>query len=253
MRRGSPGIKASPYDAVAEFYRRAWADWYLPSIRPFLKKFLFSTTPPGTSILDVCCGCGHVTEEVVKEGYRVTGIDSSVEMAARAKVRVPTADFQVKDARDFELGMPFEGALSTFDSLNHLLTRDDLCAAFRCVRQALRPGAAFVFDMNLEEAYAMDLGMWTRYSDESSIGFVRGLFDAHTKRARTELIWFEKVSADELWRRSDALVEEQCYSLETIHQALNDARFARTEYYTASEAGVKDELGFGRLYVRAWR
>lgn len=93
MRRGSSGIEASPYDAVAEFYHRAWADWYLPSIRPFLKKFLFSTTPPGTSILDVCCGCGHVTEEVVKEGYSVTGIDNSVEMAARARIRVPAADF----------------------------------------------------------------------------------------------------------------------------------------------------------------
>jgi SAM-dependent methyltransferase len=242
----------SPYDPIAEFYERGWADWYLPSVRPFLEKFFFAVLDRGASVLDVCCGCGHVTREAVRRGCRVTGIDASKELIARAVRNLPGAEFVVADVRKFETDSKFDGALSTFDSLNHLLTYRDLCRAFRCVWRALKPGAPFVFDMNLEEAYALDLGAWTNYRDEDAIGFVRGRYHPMERRARTELIWFARTKDSECWRRSDALVEEQCYSREEIEQAVEDAGFRRLECYSASEAGVTDELGYGRLYARAW-
>lgn len=242
----------SPYDPVADFYQRGWADWYLPSARPFLEQFFFSVLPHGAAVLDVCCGCGHVTHEAVDRGYRVTGIDASRALIARAARQMPGADFVVADIRGFETGKKFDGALSTFDSLNHLLAYRDLRAAFRCVRKALKPGAPFVFDMNLEEAYALDLGAWTNYRDDDAIGFVRGRYNPVEKRARTELVWFARTSDPEYWKRSDALVEEQCYSRTEIETSVKDAGFRKLECYSASEAGVMDELGYGRLYARAW-
>ena len=242
----------SAYDPVAEFYRRGWADWYLPSVRPFLERFLFSVVPSGGSVLDVCCGCGHVTREAVGRGYRVMGIDASKELIARAAREIAGADFVTADAREFESVSKFDGALSTFDSLNHLLTHRDLCAAFHCVRKALKPGAPFVFDMNLEEAYALDLGGWTNYRDDDAIGFVRGRYNPEEKSARTELIWFARAGDSECWRRADALIEEQCYSREEIEAAVKEAGFRKLECYSAHEAGVMDELGYGRVYARAW-
>ena len=243
----------SPYDPVAEFYQRGWADWYLPSVRPFLEKFFFSVLPHGASVLDVCCGCGHVTREAVDRDYRVTGIDASAELVARAARNMPGASFLVADVCEFRSAQKFDGAFSTFDSFNHLLTYRDLCAAFRSVGNALKPEAPFVFDMNLEEAYALDLGAWTNYRDEDAIGFVRGRYNPAEKRARTELIWFARTNDPDCWKRADALVEEQCYSRAEIEQAVKDAGFRKLECYSASEAGVTDELGYGRLYARAWR
>jgi SAM-dependent methyltransferase len=242
----------SPYDAVADFYMRAWADWYLPSIRPFLHQFLFPALPKRATVLDVCCGCGHVTREVIAQGFDVLGVDVSRELLARAVLVAPNAEYLAADIRHFSVPRRFDGALSTFDSLNHLLTYSDLCDAFRSIHAALKPGAPFVFDMNLDEAYSIDLGAWARYTDEDSEGFVRGRYDRLARRARTELIWFARTDDPDLWRRSETTVEQQCYLLEEIESAVKAALFRKLECYSAAEAGVTGELGYGRIYARAW-
>ena len=58
-------------------YDSLWADWYLPAAMPALEKLVFSRVPNGARILDVCCGSGHVTTELVRRGYSVTGVDAS--------------------------------------------------------------------------------------------------------------------------------------------------------------------------------
>lgn len=244
---------SSPYDAIAEFYQKGWANWYLPSVLPVLESLFFPTLPPGAAVLDVCCGCGHITEELTQRGYNLTGLDSSRELIARAAKLLPDSQFVVADVRDFVLNKRFDGALSTFDSLNHLLSYGDLRNAFRSVKGVLKPGAPFFFDMNLEEAYSLDLGNWSRHSEENEIGFVRGIYNPSTQRRKTEVICFFREPQSLLWRRVDSVIEEQCYSVEEIRGALGEAGFGKTEMYTAAEAGVTDELGFGRVYVRAWQ
>jgi SAM-dependent methyltransferase len=242
----------SPYDPIAEFYRTAWANWYLPSVLPALQRLLFPALPAGAALLDVCCGCGHITRALALRGYHVTGLDSSQELIARASELLPDSEFLVSDVRDFVFDRQFDGALSTFDSLNHLLSYADLASAFRSVKRALKQGAPFFFDMNLEEAYSLDLGNWFRHSEENEIGFVRGRYDPYTRRGETEVTCFFREAHSSLWRRVDTVIEEQCYSVEEIGEALREADFREVEMYTAEEAGVTDELGFGRLYVRAW-
>jgi SAM-dependent methyltransferase len=203
-------------------------------------------------VLDVCCGCGHVTRELVERGYHVTGLDASAALIAMAREALPKAAFIVSDARNFHLGTKFDGAMSTFDSLNHMLSYDDLRAVFRCVHASLRPNSPFFFDMNLEEAYSLDLSQWMRYATDDGIGFVHGTFSPQARRARTELIWFVQEGQENLWRRFDAAVEEQCYFPEEIRSALQESGFGEIEFYSAPEAGVTDDIGFGRIYVRAW-
>jgi hypothetical protein len=55
-----------------------------------------------------------------------------------------------------------------------------------------------------------------------------------------------------LWERRDSVVEEQCYTVGEIRRALGEAGFRNIETYTATEAGVLDDLGYGRVYARAW-
>jgi SAM-dependent methyltransferase len=272
----------SPYDAIAALYHRAWDDWYLPAALPALERLFFSELAHGARVLDACCGSGHVTRELVIRGYDVTGLDSSASLIAHARHELPGAKFVVADVRDFSFPEPFNGALSTFDSLNHLLTYNDLCAAFRCVRLSLRAGSPFFFDMNLEEAYEMDLGEWMRCEREGYLGFTRGIYSRATHRARTEIVWFERQQSptqepnrdtnedvrlpalnrdrqgadtfnrsDSLWRRRDAVVEEQCYTVDEIDEALRRAGFGRIDRFSALEAGVTHSIGYGRVFIRA--
>ena len=241
---------ASAYDPIAEFYHQAWDNWYLPAVRPALEKLLFSSVAPPARLLDVCCGSGHVTGELVARGYDVTGIDISSRLIALAQHELPATAFLVKDIRDFSLPTTFEGAICTFDSLNHLLTLRELTSALGCIRRALMEGAVFVFDMNLEEAYKQDLTQWTRYIRDGRIGFVRGFYSPETRRAETELMWFVPVGDEDVYRKHEARVEQQCYSRDEIRTALREAAFSKIEMYTAFEAGMTSELGFGRVFCR---
>ena len=108
------------------------------------------------AILDVCCGTGYLAGLLTARGYRVTGIDASPEMIAHARENVPDAAFQVADASAFRVLGKFDGAVSTFDSLNHILSEEALQAAFQRTAAALKPGAPFAFDMLLESAYQTD-------------------------------------------------------------------------------------------------
>lgn len=64
---------------------------------------------PGDRVLDACCGTGDLALAVAKAGGRVTGVDFSEEMLARARRKAPQLDWVHADA----MALPFEDG--TFD------------------------------------------------------------------------------------------------------------------------------------------
>lgn len=230
-----------------------WADWYLPAARPALEKLFFSTVSKDARVLDVCCGSGHVTAELVRRGYRVTGVDASAALIEVARHKVPGAEFYVQKAEELSLGREFDAALSTFDSFNHLLSLERLREGFARVREHLATGGRFVFDMNLAEAYLLDLSQWQATVTDDMTGLVRGTFDPATNLAATELVWFAKDGARDCWRRRSSVIEQRCYEQAEIVQALRDAGFDSVDVLTAFQAGMEAELGIGRIFVVALR
>lgn len=239
----------SSYDSIAAMYDQHWRNWYLPAALPALERWFFSHLPPSTKVLDVCCGSGHVTGELVRRGYDVTGVDLSAELIRLATQNVQ-ARFLVGDVRNFEVAEQFEAALCTFDALNHLLTAGDLAAAFRSVHSALTPGGLFVFDMNLDEAYTLDLHNWHCTVDAENAFLVRGEYDKEEHLARTELVWFIRENGKH-WSRRTSVVEERCYPLADILRLLAGAGFQSIRSAPAQELGVTADLGFGRIYFSA--
>lgn len=241
----------SAYDAIAEMYDRNWDGWYLPEAMPALQRLFFDVVPAGSRVLDVCCGAAHVTAEVIARGYRVTGIDNSEQLVRRAKVKCPEGNFSVQDVRALGLRRVFDAALSTFDSLNHVLSEGDLQASLEAVRKSLQPGGLFLFDLNGEDAYRMDMSRWQTTIEGDSVSLVRGTYDAATKVGATELIRFER-NGGELWRRQSSRVEERCYEVDVALKLLAAAGFRRAEAVSADKAGVRGELALGRTYFSAW-
>ena len=239
----------SSFDPIAGLYHRLWSDWYLPAAMPALESLLFSKIPEGGKVLDVCCGSGHVTKEVVRRGYQVTGIDASEGLMTLARQQMPDVDWRLADARSFQLETQYDAALSTFDSLNHILTLDGLEGVFHSVHRALKPSGLFVFDMNLQQAFRADLRGWSVDAGDESVSLVRGLFDEAKRIARTELIWFQRNGDG--WQRADTAIEEKCYDEAEIKGALKKAGFSTVESRPAADAGMQAELGFGRIFVSA--
>jgi SAM-dependent methyltransferase len=241
----------SSYDDIAAMYHALWANSYIPAALPALERLFFTRLHPPARVLDLCCGSGHVTTELVRRGYQVTGVDSSAELIALARQHLPEADLRVQDVRHLAVTGPFDGALSTFDSLNHILSLEDLHTVFGGVYDALGVGGLFLFDMNLEEAYALDMHQWLVNIRHDAVGLSRGLYDPVTHTAHTELIWFTQSAARNCWRRHQSIVEERCYEKHDIVQALNFAGFRAIEVHAAVDLCQDKDFGRGRYFFAA--
>ena len=143
----------SDYVAFAWAYNRYWGSMFMDRALPALERLVFTHLPRGASVLDVGCGTGQLAGVLLSRGFRVTGLDRSAEMIRFARENAPGATFLVADARSFRLPRAFHAALSTFDTLNHIPSLEELAATFCNVHAALVPGGLFLFDLNMEEGY----------------------------------------------------------------------------------------------------
>jgi len=236
------------YDDFAWFYNRYWNEEFHSLAFPILERIWLPRVLRKGRILDVCCGTGYLAGLLTARGYRVTGIDASAEMIALARQNVPAAAFQIADASQFRVLGKFDGAVSTFDSLNHILREEDLAAALQRTAAALKPGAPFAFDMLLESAYQTN---WTdafsTVRDDHVLVISASGFDVRTRLAHCRITMFRLL--DGVWRRSDVEVHERCYTTSEINAALSRAGFVETASYDARDLGMSGQLGQGRTFV----
>jgi len=66
---------------------------------------------PQSSVLDLCCGTGGVTQNLLRLFPRVVGVDLSAEMLAVARRRCPGAEFICGEAGSALPGGPFDAAV----------------------------------------------------------------------------------------------------------------------------------------------
>jgi len=100
----------------------------------------------GERVLDVGCGCGDTSIRLAKDGARVTGVDISQPMLARARSRAEEArtkdlEFIEADAAAHRFAEPFDLLFSRFG----VMFFADPDTAFANMRKALKPGGRVAF------------------------------------------------------------------------------------------------------------
>jgi SAM-dependent methyltransferase len=237
------------YDPLAWYYNRDWGREFHAEALGALRKLAFSRLPRHARVLDLCCGTGDLTRSLVAHGYRVTGLDGSEQMLGFARENVPEAEFILGDARDFVLPPVFDGALSTYDSLNHILSLAELRAAFQNVHCALRPGGLFVFDLNLEEKFRT---LWRGSHpliEDQAVSITRAQYHPAQKIGRVDITVFRLEETH--WQRCDVCVFEKCYSEEEVRSGLAQAGFRGIRAYDAQKLGMQSDIGLGRAFFFA--
>ncbi len=237
------------YAPLAWFYDRYWGAEYPGRVLPVLDRLLLSRLPAGARILDVCCGTGHLDRELIRRGYAVTGIDGSKEMLAYARRRVPEGEFAAADARNFELPPVFHAAISTFESLNHILSAGDLLSVFKNVYRCLLEGGTFLFDLLTGEAYET---LWQKSSavvEEDNAFIIRGGYDPQESLGRTEITMFRR---RETWERSDVTIFQKCHDRDEVGALLTAASFRENSACHAQrDLNISGDLAIGRLFFVA--
>ena len=145
------------YGPFAYAYDRALGERYFRAIRRLLDDALRRHAPAVPTHLDVACGTGLALRYFAERGFQSTGADFSMPMLAVARERSPR--LIDADAR----ALPFRGTFGLitclYDSLNHMMTSDDLERTFREIAALMSPESLFFFDMNHPRVYPMVWGL----------------------------------------------------------------------------------------------
>jgi SAM-dependent methyltransferase len=149
-------------NATLRFYRdnaQTYADWAkAPSTR--LVRFL-ALLPAGGSMLELGCGAGNHSAEMLTAGFAVHATDGSPEMAEVASRRlgrpVQTLLFHELDAQD-----AYDGVWASACLLH--VPRDELAAILARIHRALKPSGVFYASFKVGEGDGRDsLGRYYNY------------------------------------------------------------------------------------------
>ncbi|MFC1932050.1 class I SAM-dependent DNA methyltransferase [Chloroflexota bacterium] len=229
----------SDYDRFAWVYNKHWGSEYTQRVLPILENLVLRRLPAKARILDLCCGTGQLARALIALGYRVTGLDGSEEMLHFARENAPAGKFIVADARSFKLPDVYHAVVSTFDSLNHIMTLDELTDVFRNTYDALRKGGLFFFDLNTEEGYKATWHDSFGVVEDNLVCIVRSNYRPEEQTAQFDTTIFYLQGG---WQRSDLTLLQKCYSEVEVQAALKTAGFTKTHAYACNEQRGVEEL-----------
>lgn len=95
---------------------------------------------PNERILDLGCGTGQLTAKIAEVSGDIIGIDSAPEMIEQAQLNYPQLQFQVADAKNFQLSQPVDVVFSNA-VLHWIPQADDVISS---IRESLKNGGRFV-------------------------------------------------------------------------------------------------------------
>ena len=205
-------------------------------------------------LLDLGCGTGTLTEALSKKGYDMIGIDASLEMLEIAMEKHLASGsntlYLLQDMRNFELYGTVKAIISICDSINYILTLEELIQVFSLVNNYLDPKGIFLFDLNTEYKYHTLLADNTIAEAREDSSFIwENYYDPDTKINEYHLTLFLK-EKEELYHRYTETHYQRSYSLEEIQTALQKAGLTFLAAYDAfTREPVKADSE--RIYILA--
>lgn len=102
-------------------------------------------------VLDIGCGTGRFLLGMYKRGWEISGLDLSKEMLTVAEEKFKQQGVKAKlycrDMRKIGIKEKFDLVTSNFDSLNYILSLEELCATFHKINNIVLRDGFLAFDM----------------------------------------------------------------------------------------------------------
>jgi SAM-dependent methyltransferase len=174
---------------ISQDQRRMYSDlaWTWPMIsRPehyveeaehFLRIIHYHTQIDVKTLLDLGCGGGH-NDWTLKKHVQVTGVDVSDDMLTLARRLNPEVTYLAGDMRTVRLGRTFDAVIIA-DSIDYMLSEQDLYGAFVTAFVHLKPGGVFCtyVEMNRDNWGQNKTECTTHVQDDVEIVFVDNRYD----------------------------------------------------------------------------
>jgi SAM-dependent methyltransferase len=210
----------------ARVYNIKWSG-FAKHVAPLIHDFYASTSisQENKSVLDLCCGAGHLACHFLEKGYQLVGLDLSEYMLhyARENTRQYIESGQAKfiqgNASDFKLDEHFGLVVSTFDALNHLENEQALKRCFECVYKVSE--GFFIFDLNTRNGLKRWNSIQVDENNEDALIITRGIYDGKSDKAWTRITGFIQ-APDGLYERFEETAFNSVFEMARVKSALLD-------------------------------
>ncbi len=187
-------------------------------------------------LLDLGCGTGSMTELLSRFGFDMIGVDSSEDMLEVAVEKREDSGLDIlylmQDMREFELYGTVRAAVSVCDSINYILSKEELIQVFSLVNNYLDPKGIFIFDCNTEYKYKTLLADRVIAENREEGSFIwENEYDEEEQINEYALTLFIKEGRQ--YSKYEEVHYQRCYSVEEITSALQEAGLELLQVYDA--------------------
>lgn len=215
---------AGCYDELTTDVRYSrWAD--------YIEKHFARSALPIHTVLDLACGTGSLTAELMGRGYEMICADRSAEMlsVAAEKCRDLAGEppvFLCQSMEKLDLYGTVDACVCCLDSVNYVTSPRKLKKAFQRVHLFLVPGGLFLFDINTpDKLRGLDGGMFIDETDDAYCVW-RAEY-APRRRICTYGMDIFRLEPDGRWSRGEEVHEEYAYEPDELEEYLREADFTR--------------------------
>ncbi len=143
----------SGYDIFSAYYDRLTNNVGYNERAEYFCELLAENGVTDGLLLDLACGTGSLSIELIKRGFDVIGVDASEGMLTQARQKFYEAEqpaplLLCQRLEGLDLYGTVDAAVCALDSLNHLTDSKQVRHFFKRLAYFINPGGVFVFDVN---------------------------------------------------------------------------------------------------------
>ncbi len=147
--------EVEPYSYLANYYNEVMAHVDYVKWSMYITRIVQHYHKQIKTVTDLACGTGKLAINLENRGYKVTGVDGSEAMIERARrfslLRGKVMDFYIGDLRKTPPVSGQDLVICLYDSINYLMTENDLELFFSSVRLIIRDKGLLIFDCSTEQ------------------------------------------------------------------------------------------------------
>ncbi len=209
----------SAYSKFAEIYDSLMTDVPYNKIADIIDKRIQKHKISNKLVLDLACGTGTLTAELMEKGYELIGADASAEMLNIARAKCPDVLFLNQSMEELELYGTVGTIVCCLDSLNYVLDEESLNEVIKLCNNYLEPDGLLIFDINTEYKFKNVLADNIFTFDTDDIFYIwENNYCEDEKLCDFYLTFF--VKENDSYTRFDETHTERVYSEEEIENTL---------------------------------
>ena len=205
--------------------------------------FYLSYAEKNKKILEIMCGSGRFLVPFLEYGYNIRGVDFSVEMLEKLKLKAPEADVEYADIAEYTTNEQFDYIFISSGSMS-LFTDVNLCQKIlKKIKGLLAPAGKFVFAVDTIAAKCLDNDDYEMsVSVKMKNGFdlvlkTKNYFDVQQQIQFSPGI-YELYDRDKLLKSEHMDFQTHLYKFGEMENYLREAGFTEIKTYSSFEKEI---------------